>query len=158
MFSLRKRPDFEKAFAILTDENATKGKLRSAKRALRNKKITPFEYRALVFLCALRGVWFKGDPVKDSFNLLMNALNDFGWFEEIKRCIGSRFVFTFYETYAVRSDFYALSYLAWAHYYGWATKKNVKKAKELVERAQKHNKDYPMKEFNERTFKKILSE
>ncbi len=125
---------------------------------MNSKKITPFEYKALVFLCAIRGVWFKGDPVKDSFNVLLNAIDDFGFFEEIIRCVNAPFVFNFYETFALKPNFYSLSFLAWAHYYGWATNKNEKKAKELALRAQKFNETYPTKEINERTFKKILSE
>ena len=157
MFSLRKKPDFEKAFAIMTDAEAKKGKLKSARRALSNKKLTPFEYKALVFLCAVRGVWFEGDPVKDSYNVLMNAIEDFGFFKEIVRCVSDSFVFRFYETYAVKPNFYALAYLSFAHYYGWATNKNIHKAKELVRRAQKFNENYPTKDITERTFKKILS-
>ena len=155
MFLHRKAPDFEEAFRILTDERSSRYKLKRARRALFNKKNTPHEYMALAYLCAFRGFGADGDPIMISFDLLLAMMTDHSFFDEINAAVSSPFVFKTNERAALRHDYYALSYLAWAYHFGWCVDKNDEKAKELVARARKVDGKFPLKAFNESVFEEI---
>ena len=155
MLNFSAKPDYKEAFSILTDEYASEKRLNRAKKALRCKTNTPREYMALVFLCALRGVWGKGDRYKTSFDMLLSFLGDHSFFPELKDCVSSPAVKKEYERGAVRHNYYALSYLAFAYHYGWGADINEQKAKELVLRAKKIGGDMPQGDCVEAVFSAI---
>ena len=155
MFIKRDRPSYEKAVEILVDENSSLRRLRYASRCLSNKNNDCGQYIALCFLCALRGVWEGKRPVKDAFTVFAVNEREHPQKEKLIACASLPFVLSCFEKEAVRHDYYALSYLARAHYYGLGVAKNVKKAKELVMRARKHEVDEFYGRLNEEIFAEI---